>query len=71
VLVELWGTKVARNQVADFEAYGAWKGSAPGIAGTNNHATVVLNGVSKQIQMLTAASLPVDPNNTNTVTVVR
>lgn len=71
VSVELWGSKVSGNQVVDFEAFGAWKASAPGIAGTNNHATVTLRGVSKQIDVAVTPSFPSELAGTNTVTVIR
>jgi hypothetical protein len=71
VSVSLWGSKVSGNQVVDFEVYGAWKASAPGVAGTNNHATVTLRGVSKQIEVVTASSIPTEAAATNTVTVIR
>lgn len=71
VSVELWGSKVSDNQVVDFEAFGAWKASAPGIAGTNNHATITLHGVSKQIDVAATASAPTELAGTNTVTVIR
>jgi hypothetical protein len=71
VSVELWGSKVSGNQVVDFEAFGAWKPSAPGIAGTNNHATVTLHGVSRQIDVAVTPSFPSELAGTNTVTVIR
>ena len=71
VSVDLWGSKVSGNQVVDFEAFGAWKASSPGIAGTNNHATVTLHGVSKQIDVVAASSVPSELAATNTVTVIR
>jgi hypothetical protein len=71
VNVALWGSKVSGNRVVDFEAFGAWKSSAPGIAGTNNHATITLRGVSKQIEVVTASSIPAELAATNTVTVIR
>lgn len=71
VSVELWGSKASGNQVVDFEAFGAWKTSAPGIAGTNNHATVTLHGVSRQIDVVATPSFPAELAGTNTVTVNR
>jgi hypothetical protein len=73
VSVALWGSKVSGNLPVDFEAFGAvlWKQPPPGIAGTNNHVTIELHGVSKQIDLLPTASLPVEPTGTNTVTVIR
>jgi hypothetical protein len=72
VTVRLWGTKVAGNQNVDFEAFGAWsEAGLPGIAGTNNHVTIELHGVSKQIDVEAIASQPADPTGTNSVTVIR
>lgn len=71
VSVALWGSKVSGNLGVNFEAIGARKDTPPGIAGTNNHVTVELHGVSKQIDVLATASQPVDPTGTNTVTVIR
>jgi hypothetical protein len=42
-----------------------------GIAGTNNHVTVALRGVSSQIDVVAVDSLPEDPSGSNTVTVRR
>jgi hypothetical protein len=69
--VELWGSKTTGNEPINFEAYGAWKASLPGIAGTNNHATITLDGVSRQIDGVVMPSFPVEPAGTNTVTVIR
>jgi hypothetical protein len=69
--VDLWGSKVSGNQVVDFEAFGAWRASAPGLAGTNNHAIITLHGVSRQIDVAAASSVPTDLAGTNTVTVIR
>jgi hypothetical protein len=71
VNVELWGSKVSGNQVVDFEAFGAWKATAPGIAGTNNHARITLHGVSRQIDVAATSSAPSELAGTNTVTVLR
>jgi hypothetical protein len=71
VSVSLWGTKVSNNLGVNFEAFGALEDALLGTAGTNNHVTIELHGVSKQIDVLTTASLPVDPTDTNTVTVIR
>lgn len=71
VSVALWGSKVSGNQRVDFEAFGAWLGVSQGIAGTNNHTTIELHGVSKQIDVRAIASEPVDPTGSNTVTVIR
>jgi hypothetical protein len=72
VTVRLWGSAVFANQNADFEAFGAWsEAGLAGIAGTNNHVTIELDGVSKHIDVLARASQPPDPLGTNTVTVIR
>jgi len=71
VNVGLWGSKTTGNEPADFEAYGAWKAAAPGIAGTNNSATITLHGVSKQIDGTVLSSFPADAGGTNSVTVIR
>jgi hypothetical protein len=72
VTVRLWGSKVAGNQNVDVEAFGAWsEAGLPGIAGTNNHVTIELEGVSKHIDVLATASVPLDPTSTNTVSVIR
>lgn len=71
VSVALWGSKVSDNLPVDFEAFGALRQSPSGIAGTNNHVTIELHGVSKQIDVLATASRPVEAAGTNTVTVIR
>jgi hypothetical protein len=71
VSVTLWGSKVSDNLGVNFAAFGALEDALLGIAGTNNHATIELRGVSKQIDVQATASLPTDPNGTNTVTVMR
>jgi len=71
VSVALWGSKVSGNQRVDFEAYGARMEPPSAVAGTNNHVTIELHGVSKQIDVQATASQPVDPTGTNTVTVIR
>ncbi len=71
VSVALWGTRVEDNTPVNFAAFGAWKELAPGLAGTNNRATIELHGVSKKIDVQATASSPVEPAGTNTVTVVR
>jgi hypothetical protein len=72
VTVRLWGCKVAGNLNIDFQAFGAHSGpTVSGIAGTDNHVTIELHGVSKQIDVVAADSSPEDPSGTNTVTVVR
>ncbi len=72
VMLRLWGCKVSGNQGVDFQAFGAWSGAVPpGIAGTNNHVTIELHGVSKQIDVEATPSQPVDPTGSNTVMVIR
>ncbi|MFL5620740.1 MAG: hypothetical protein ACJ79A_20360 [Gemmatimonadaceae bacterium] len=71
VSVALWGSKISGNKGVNFEAFGARNAALSGIAGTNNHVTVSLNGVSKKIDVDTTASLPADPAGTNTVGVIR
>lgn len=69
--VELWGSKSTGNYPVNFEAYGAWKAASPGVAGTNNHATITLHGVSRQIDGTVMPSFPIDAGSTNSVTVIR
>jgi hypothetical protein len=72
VAVALWGTKVSGNQNVDFQAYGARSIATPsGISGIENHVTIELHGVSKQIDVDAINSFPFDPAGTNSVTVVR
>jgi hypothetical protein len=71
VSVSLTGSKVSGNQVVDFEAFGAIQTALSGLAGTNNHLTIALRGVSARIDVVAVDSLPADPNGTNTVTVIR
>ena len=70
VSVSLWGSKVSGNRGVNFEAFGALQAALAGIAGTNNHVTITLRGVSKKIDVVTADSLPEDPSSNNTVTVL-
>lgn len=70
VSVALYGSKVSGNLGVNFQAFGARKEAPSGIAGTDNHVTIELHGVSKQIDVLRTASSP-DSNNTNTVTVIQ
>lgn len=77
VLVTLWGCKVADNVVSDpdfdFHAFGAIL-DLPGtsdLAGTDNHTTIELHGVSTQIDVVSRDSLPDDQSGSNTVTVIR
>ena len=69
VVVKLWGSKIAENQQFDLQAFGA-RSSAPGLAGSDNHAVVELHGVSKLVQLLAVDSEPADPGPTNTATVI-
>lgn len=71
VRVGLWGSKVAGNAGVNFEANGARLDALSGVAGTNNHATIELHGVSKKIEVQAIASLPTEPAKSNTVTVIR
>jgi len=71
VFVALWGSKVSNNLGIDFRAVGANQGTLSGLAGTNNHVTIELHGVSKQIDVQTTMSLPFEAAGTNTVTVIR
>jgi len=71
VSVALWGSKVSDNLGNDFEAFGARRDALSGTAGTNNNVTIEFHGTSKRIDVLTTASLPVDPTGTDTVTVIR
>jgi len=71
VLVALWGSKVSGNLGVNFQAIGANQNPRSGLAGTNNHVTIELHGVSKQIDVQAAASLPAEAAGTNTVTVIR
>lgn len=72
VMVRLWGIKVYGNQNIDFQAFGSRSlANPPVLGGTDNNAVVELHGVSKNIDVVAIDSFPVDPNNTNTVTVVR
>ena len=71
VSMSVWGSKSEGNLENDFEALGAWMETLAGVAGTGNQVTIRLHGVSKQIDVLATASLPLDPGNTNVVTVFR
>jgi hypothetical protein len=74
VSVLLSASPVFGNQVVDFEAFGAIQTALSGIAGTNNHVTIALAGVSTHIDVVAVDSAPLDQNGTtagNTVTVVR
>ena len=70
--VQLWGTRVSGNQKADFQAFGARSvTNPPATSGIDNHTTIELHGVSKQIDVVAVNSLPLDPTGTNTATIVR
>jgi len=78
VTVRLWGCRVAENSSPlrdppgiDFAAFGARSGDASGIAGIDNHVTIELHGVSKQVDVVAVDSVPVDLSGSNTVTVLR
>ena len=71
VSVSLWGSKVSGNLGIDFDAFGALETALTGIAGTNNHVTIALHGVSKKTDVEATRSLPKEPAGTNTVTVIR
>jgi len=71
VSVSLTGSKVSGNQAVDFDAFGAIQTALSGIAGTNNHVTIALRGVSTHVDVVTVDSAPTDPSGTNTITVVR
>lgn len=71
VIVSLWGCKVAGNQNIDFQAFGATSSNPAMIAGVDNHATIELHGVSKQIEVVGSASSPADPSASNTLTIIR
>jgi hypothetical protein len=69
--VALWGCRVDEHQPYQVQAFGALMDAGSGVAGMNNHVTIELHGVSKQIEVLATASVPSDPAGTNSVTVVR
>jgi hypothetical protein len=71
VSVALWGTKASGNLGVNFEAFGARMEALSALAGTNNHVTIELHGVSKRIEVEGMASVPVDPAGTNTLTIIR
>ena len=70
VTVRLWGCEVAGNLNIDFQAFGGHSG-ATGIAGTDNHVSIELHGVSKRIDVVSVDSSPEDPSGSNSVTVLR
>jgi hypothetical protein len=69
VSVALYGSKVSDNVGDNFKAYGARLNADSGIAGTDNHVTIELHGVSKLLEVERIGSSP-DDNSTNTVTVI-
>jgi hypothetical protein len=71
VIVRLWGCTVSGNQRVDFEAWGARSSDPSRVAGVDNHATIELHGISKQIGVTGGNSSPADPSGTNTLTVIR
>ena len=71
VMVRLWGSRVAENQVTDFQAFGARSGDPSRISGVDNHATIELHGVSKQIDVEGVDSWPADPSGSNSLTIIR
>jgi hypothetical protein len=72
VTVRLWGCKVGGNLNIDFQAFGAHSGpTVSGIAGTDNHVSIELHGVSKRIDVVSVDSSPEDPSGSNSVTVLR
>ena len=71
VSVSLWGSTVSGNNGENFAAFGAREEALTGVAGTNNHATINLYGVSKKIEVAGSGSVPAEPAGTNTMTVVR
>jgi hypothetical protein len=75
VVVRLWGCRLSGNQnvesgAFDFQVFGA-RSLVSGLGGTDNHAMVSLQGVSKFIDVDVVNSLPVDPSGSNTVIVTR
>jgi len=74
VTVRLWGSKVAGNQTdsgVDFQAFGARFVDSSALAGTDNHVTIELHGVSAQVDPVDVGSFPdnLPGSDTNTVTV--
>jgi hypothetical protein len=78
VTVRLWGCRVAENSNPlrdppgiDFQAFGARSSDPLEVAGNDNHVTIELHGVSKEIDVVKEDSVPVDLSGSNTVTVIR
>lgn len=71
VVVRFWGCTVTGNQRVDFEAWGARSSDPLRVAGVDNHATIELHGVSKQIDVVGGNSSPADPSGSNTLTIIR
>jgi hypothetical protein len=69
--VRVRSTPFSGNQTSDISSWGA-RTNAASPAGTNNHVTITLGGVSRQaVTAAPIASAPADPGGTNTVTIVR
>jgi hypothetical protein len=74
VVIRLWGSKIAGNQVFDFEAFGARSRTSLNATDThvlNNQVLIELHGVSRFIEVSAFDSKLPDLTGTNTVTVVR
>lgn len=71
VFVAFWGSKISGNLGVNFQAIGANQNALTGVGGTNNHVTIELHGVSKQIDVSATASLPFEAAGTNTVRAIR
>ena len=74
VVIRLWGSKIAGNQVFDFEAFGARSPTSLNATDThvlNNQVLIELHGVSRFIEVSAFDSKLPDLTGTNTVTVVR
>lgn len=71
VVLRLWGCMVSGNHRADLEAWGARSADLTRPSGVDNHATIELYGISRQIEVTGGDSSPADPSGTNTLTVVR
>jgi len=76
VTVRLFGSKVDENQTPpgiDFQAFGAHFADLSALAGTDNHVTIELHGVSAQVDPVVVGSFPdnLPGSDTNTVTIFR